>query len=78
MQEGRYPSLAELSDRRKGQKIYDVGYSIIAFVRAMWGDDAVVRLLLQYGDLQSTFGIDEAEFAAGWNKYVRSNGERDQ
>jgi hypothetical protein len=73
MQGGGYPGLAELSDRRKGQKIYAVGHSIIAFVHAEWGDGAVVRLLTHYGDLQSTLGVDEAEFAAQWNEYVRSD-----
>ncbi|MBI1353101.1 MAG: hypothetical protein GC160_02060 [Acidobacteria bacterium] len=72
MQDGRYPSLAELSDRGKGQKIYAVGSSILSFLRASWGENVTVRLLTSYGDLPATLGVSDEEFAARWNEWLRS------
>jgi len=72
MRDGMHPSLAELSRRSAGARVYDVGGSIVAFVRTRWGQDGLIRLILGYGNTQKVLAVTEDEFTALWSDYVRA------
>ena len=52
-----YPSLADLSNRKQGGKIYKVGYTVIEYILAEHGRDALVKLVLAYGDTNVLTGL---------------------
>lgn len=62
---GDFPTLRDL-DRPSDSRIYQLGYSLIAYVESRWGGDAVARLVRAQGDIPATLGISEEEFEEGW------------
>jgi len=68
---GQYPTLAELNDRLKGGKIYSCGYTIIEFILEKYGRDKLIQLIKNYGDLKTTFGITADQFCEDWYEFVK-------
>ena len=68
---GSYPDLAELNSRSKGQKIYDVGYTIIEYILSQYGQDKLIELIAGYGNVQAVLAVTEAEFSKGWYEFVK-------
>jgi hypothetical protein len=68
---GSYPGLTELSSRSKGQKIYDVGYTIIDYILSRYGQDKFIELITSYGNVQTVLSVTEAEFSKGWYEFVK-------
>lgn len=64
-----YPSLDELNDRSKGSKAYKVGYTIVEYIRAEYGQDGLIKLILAYGNLE-VLKTTKEEFAKGWHGFV--------
>lgn len=62
---GTPPTLAALSVL-SDTRIYDVGYSIGAFIVSRWGRDALRALILANGDTPLALGVTEAEFQSEW------------
>ena len=72
LREGDFPSLPELNeDFNSGRNIYDVGYTLVAYIVDAWDHESLLALVKANGDLSSTLGIDEASFMAGWEDFVR-------
>jgi hypothetical protein len=71
---GNYPSLNDLnSDFNTGnQKIYQVGYLLVEFIKARWGMNAVIDLIKQNGNIQRVFGKTNAEFESEWKQYIEA------
>jgi hypothetical protein len=69
---GRYPRLSELNQRGKGGKVYQVGYTIVEFIVAKWGRDALVRLIAEYGDVRKVLDSSEDEFWLSWCRFVKA------
>ena len=69
---GRFPTLVELNDFFHRPSIYQVGYTICEFLVEEWGWDAVRRLVVVRGDLESTLGLSTAEFEARWQRFVEA------
>jgi len=69
---GTYPTLNELnSDFNAGnQKIYQVGYLLVEFIKAQWGINAVIGLIKQNGNIQAVLGKTNAEFETQWKQFV--------
>lgn len=72
MRNGQYPSLQELNQRSKGAKIYDVGYTLVEFIENKWGHDKLIKLILEYGNVQKVLDVSEDEFSKQWNEFVRA------
>ncbi|RPI04543.1 MAG: hypothetical protein EHM64_09655 [Ignavibacteriae bacterium] len=72
--DGQYPSLNELNlDFNAGsQKIYQVGYLLVEFIKTRWGFASVIELIKQNGNVQSVFGKTNAEFEAVWKQFVEA------
>ena len=66
----RYPSLDELNDRSKGQKIYKVGYTMIEYILAKYDKRNFIRLIKAYGDL-SVLGTSPGAFSKDWYDYIK-------
>ena len=64
-----HPSLAELSNRSQGGKIYKVGYTLIEYILADHGQDGLIKLILAYGDTK-VLGKTSEEFAKSWHAFV--------
>jgi hypothetical protein len=67
---GRFPTLAELNDFFHRPSIYQVGYTICEFIVEEWGWEAVRRLVVTRGNLESTLGLTTAEFERRWREFV--------
>jgi hypothetical protein len=74
LMEGNYPSLSDLnSDFNAGnQKIYQVGYLLVEFIKAQWGISSVIDLMKQNGNIQKVFGKTNAEFETQWKQFVET------
>lgn len=68
---GHYPSISELNNRLKGGKIYSCGYTIIEYILAKYGQDNLIKLIKNYGNLHSTFNITDDEFCKDWYQFVK-------
>lgn len=68
--ENKYPSLQQLSDRKKGQIIYKVGYVLIEYLLAEFGREKFLQLIKNYGDVEKTLGVNEEQIERGWHHYV--------
>lgn len=64
-----YPNLDELSERTRGSKIYKVGYTIIEYILAEYGQDGLINLIAAYGDVNA-LKTTKDEFAKGWHSFV--------
>lgn len=69
---GTYPSLAELSNRSAGGKIYAVGYSIIEFILQKWGQQKLVELIHGYGNLSLVWKVTDVEFGRQWYDFIKN------
>lgn len=67
---GQYPGISELNNRLKGGKIYSCGYTIIEFVLTKYGQDSLIKLIKNYGNLQNTFNVTDDQFCKERNKFV--------
>src|SRR5262245_40672423 len=67
---GRFPTLAQLNDLSHRPSVYQVGYTITEFLVEERGWDAVRRLVVSRGDIESALGISTVEFEARWRRFV--------
>ncbi|MBS1950362.1 MAG: hypothetical protein OJF59_000277 [Cytophagales bacterium] len=65
-----YPSISELNNRTKGGKIYSCGYTIIEYILSKYGQDKLINLIKNYGDLKSTFNVTDDQFCKNWFEFV--------
>lgn len=63
-----YPSLDELNNRSNG-KSYKVGYLIVEYILAVYGQDGLIKLIHAYGDLD-VLKTTKVAFAKGWHEFV--------
>lgn len=63
---GQYPSISELNNRMKGGKIYSCGYTIIEYILSKYGQDNLISLIKNYGNLKRTFNVTEDQFCKDW------------
>ena len=68
---GRYPDITELNSRLKGGKIYSCGYTIIEYILAKYGQDNLITLVKNYGDLKRSFNVTDDEFCKNWYEFVK-------
>lgn len=68
---GKYPTLKQLNQSTEEPNVYDVGYTIIEYIRDTWGMNAVRDLITSSGNLPAVLGKNEAEFEKGWYEYVK-------
>lgn len=69
---GRYPTISELNNRLKGEKIYSCGYTIIEYLLAKYRQDKFISLIKNYGDLKKTFAISDGQFCKDWYDFVKA------
>jgi len=69
LMERKPPSLAELN-RLNDTRIYEVGYTIGAFVVKRWGVHALRDLIRKNGDTAAVLGVSPQEFERGWQEFV--------
>ncbi|GAB4094068.1 hypothetical protein GCM10028786_29950 [Flaviaesturariibacter terrae] len=69
---GHYPGIAELDSRAQGGKIYSCGFTLVAYIRARYGQEGLLRLLRNWGDIGKTFGVTPAQFSAGWYAFLQA------
>ena len=66
-----YPDLNELNNRSKGGKIYDVGYTIVEYILSKYGQDKLIELIINYGNILKTLGITDNEFTKNWYDFIK-------
>lgn len=69
---GQYPGISELNNRLKGGKIYSCGYTIIEYILSKYGQDNLITLVKNYGDLKRTFNVTDDEFSKEWYAFVKA------
>ena len=67
---GHYPNIPEFNDRAKGGKIYTCGYTIIEYILSKYGQDNLINLIKNYGDLKTTLGVTDDQFCKDWYEFV--------
>lgn len=72
MSNGQHPNIIELSNRSKGGKIYSCGFTIIEYILFKYGQEDLIRLIENYGDLKNTFNVTEVQFCNDWYEFVRT------
>ncbi|RVT78571.1 hypothetical protein EOD40_04880 [Flavobacterium sufflavum] len=72
MNKVHYPSVTELNDRKKGGKIYSCGYTIIEYILEKYGQDKLISLIKNYGNLQTTFDSSNDQFFSEWYDFVQN------
>jgi hypothetical protein len=71
LQEGHYPTLAELDSRpANGPQIRDLGYVLGQFIVTRWGKPKLVELVRSNGDIPKTFGLPVADFEKQWDAWI--------
>lgn len=68
---GHYPTLKELNDTYASPNVYDVGYTIIEYIRDTWGMGAVRDLVTSSGNLPAVLKKNAEEFEEDWYAYVQ-------
>jgi hypothetical protein len=68
---GQYPSISELNSRLKGGKIYSCGYTIIEYILAKYGQENLIKLIKNYGNLKNTFNVTDDQFCKDWYEFVK-------
>ena len=68
---GRYPRLEELNRRLNGGKIYSCGYTIIEYILFRFGQENLIKLIQNYGDIQRVFNLSNEQFYRGWYEFVK-------
>src|SRR5215218_2700536 len=72
LREGAFPTLVQLdADFDTNRMIYEVGYLLGEFIVRRWGQDALRRLIVANGALESVLGLDASAFEREWQAYVR-------
>lgn len=66
-----YPNISELNNRTNGGKIYSCGYTIIEYILFKYGQDNLIKLVKNYGDLERSFNITNDEFCKDWYEFVK-------
>ena len=69
---GQYPGISELNNRLKGGKIYSCGYTIIEYILSKYGQDNLISLVKNYGDLKRTFNVTDDQFSKDWYEFVKT------
>jgi hypothetical protein len=69
---GRTLTIAELNKRTKGGKIYSCGYTIIEYILLKYRKEGLLKLIANYGDLQTTFNVTDEEFCSAWYEFVKT------
>jgi hypothetical protein len=70
MDSGHYPGIAELNTRLKGGKIYTCGYTIIEYILSKYGQDKLISLIKNYGNLQTAFNVTDDQFCKDWYRFI--------
>lgn len=70
LKEGDYPTLAQLNNN---EKIYDVGYVLIEYIKTKWGIKALNHLIRTNGNIKYCLGISEKDFEQGFYTYLKLN-----
>ena len=68
---GSYPNISELNTRSNGGKIYKVGYTVIEFILYRYGQEKLIQLVKNYGDLSKTLGVTDDQFCKDWYDFVK-------
>jgi hypothetical protein len=68
---GRTLTIAELNKRTKGGKIYSCGYTIIEYILLKYRKEGLLKLIANYGDLQTTFNVTDEQFCSAWYEFVK-------
>jgi hypothetical protein len=68
---GSCPGIPELNNRSKGGKIYTTGYTIIEYILYRYGQDKLIELIKNYGNIPKVFGITGDEFCKDWCAFVK-------
>ena len=68
---GQYPTISELNNRLKGGKVYTCGYTIIEYILSKYGQDKLINLVKNYGDMKSTFNVTDDQFCKNWYEFVK-------
>ena len=68
-----FPSLENLNSGDQQEKIYQVGFVIIEFIKSEWGMQGLIRLVKSNADVKETFRITEEEFKNRLVNYVKVN-----
>ena len=71
LENGQYPGLEELNQRLKGGKIYSCGYTIIEYILFKFGQDDLIKLIQNYGDVQRVFNVSEKQFSRDWYEFIK-------
>ena len=69
---GKHPNISELNSRLKGGKIYSCGFTIIEYILFKYGQDDLITLVANYGDLKKTLNVTEEQFCNDWYKFVKT------
>jgi hypothetical protein len=69
---GQHPSITELNTRLNGGKIYSCGFTIIEYILFRYGQDDLIRLIENYGNLKGTFNVTADQFSNDWYEFVKS------
>lgn len=67
---GSYPELDELNDRTKGQKIYEVGYTIIEYILHHYGRTKLILLIKSDGNVSKVLQVSKEDFSRDWYEYI--------
>ena len=66
-----YPNISELNNRTKGGKIYSCGYTIIEYILSKYGQNNLINLIKNYGDLKRTLNVTDDLFCKDWYEFVQ-------
>lgn len=71
LQNDRFPSLEELNNRAKGQKIYAVGYTLIEYILEKYGRAKFLDLITNYGNIAGVLKTNENDLMKDWYDFVK-------
>lgn len=71
LNDGQYPGIPELNNRLKGGKIYSCGYTIIEYILSKYGQDNLINLVKNYGELKKSFNVTDEQFCKDWYTFVK-------
>jgi hypothetical protein len=69
--DGQHPCIDELNSRLMGGKIYSCGYTIIEYILENYGREALISLIKNYGNLQTTLQVSDNDFCNRWYAFVK-------
>jgi len=69
---GQYPTITELNNRIKGGKIYSCGYTIIDYILFKYGQENLIKLIENYGDIKTILNVTEEQFSNEWYEFVKT------